>query len=132
MKAEVSAQAKTLDCQIQRLQSLVLDSVAQLTSIVEVNSKGETVSHKQAVNIATAAIELVGNASIQMSHYKRTRIITSMNKTLLPLVEDDKNFKDAAPVWNETYTSQHNTYQVLRTQQPSLSLSLLRTEQTGN
>jgi len=64
---------------------------------VEANSKGETVSHKQAINTATAAIELVGNASTQMSHYRRTRIITSINKTLLPLVEDGKNFKDAAP-----------------------------------
>ena len=70
MKAEVPAQAKTLYCQIQRLQSLVLDAVAPLTSIVEANSKGETVSHKQAVNAATAAIELVGNTSIQMSHYE--------------------------------------------------------------
>jgi len=45
----------------------------------------------------TAAIELVGNASTQISHYRRTTIITSTNKTLLPLVEDDKNFKGAAP-----------------------------------
>lgn len=97
MKAEISPQAKAFDGQIQRLQSFVLDAVAPLTSIVEANSKGETISHKQAVNAATAAIELVGNASSQMSHYRRTRIITGLNKTLLPLLDDDKNFKQAAP-----------------------------------
>ena len=97
MRPEISSQAKTFDCQIQRLQSFVLDAVAPLTSIVEANAKGETVSHKQAVNTATAAIELVGNASTQMSHFRRTRIITGMNKTLLPLLDEDKNFKEAAP-----------------------------------
>jgi len=97
MRSEISQQAKSFDSQMQRLQSFVLDAVAPLTAIVETNAKGESISHKQAINAATAAIELVGNASAQMSHYRRTRIITGMNKTLLPLVEDDKQFTEAAP-----------------------------------
>jgi len=96
-RSEAPPQAKTLDSQLQRLQFFVLDAVAPLTSIVEANAKGEKVDHRQAVNAAKSAIELVGNASAQISHYRRTRLVASLNKTLLPLVDDDKNFQGAAP-----------------------------------
>ena len=97
VRSEISQQAKSFDSQMQRLQSFVLDSVAPLMAIMETYAKGETVSHKQAVTAATAAIELVVNTSAQLSHYRRTRIITGMSKTLLPLVEDDKHFTEAVP-----------------------------------
>ena len=97
MRSEISTQAKAFDSQLARIQSFVLDAIAPLTSIVEANAKGEKVDHKQAVNAATAALELVGNASAQISHYRRSKIVTSLNKTLLLLVEEDKNFEEAPP-----------------------------------
>jgi len=58
--------------------------------------KGDKITHKQAVNAAKAAIELVGNASARIIHCRRTKIISQMNKALLPLTEDE-NFVDASP-----------------------------------
>ena len=59
--------------------------------------KGDKITHKQAVNAAKAAIELVGNASARIIHCRKTKIISQMNKALLPLTEEDENFVDAAP-----------------------------------
>ena len=39
----------------------------------------------------------MGNTSAQMSHFRRTKIVSSLNKTLLPLLEEGKNFKGAPP-----------------------------------
>jgi len=97
MKPEVSQNAKTADKELGTIQSAVLDAMVPLTSIVEADAKGDNVTHKQAVNVAKAAIELVGNARTRINHYRRTKIISQMNKALLPLTEEDKNFADAAP-----------------------------------
>ena len=94
MRAELSPQTKALDAQLAGLQSFVL---APLTTIVEANSRGKEVTHIQAVNAATAAMELVGNASAHISHYRRTKIVSTLNRTLLPLLDEDKNFEGAAP-----------------------------------
>jgi len=71
--------------------------MAPLTSIVEADTKGDDVTHEQAVNAAKAAIELVGNANASINHLRRTKIISQMNKALLPLIEEDENFVDATP-----------------------------------
>ena len=78
-------------------QSAVLDAMVPLTSIVEADAKGDNVTHKQAVNAARTAIELVGNSNARINHLRRTKIISQMNKALLPLSEEDQNFVDAAP-----------------------------------
>jgi len=82
---------KAFDCQIQRLQSFVLDAIACLLPLWKPMQRvGQSATNS--VNSATAAIKLVGNASSQISHYRRTRIIIK-----LPLVDDDKFFKEATP-----------------------------------
>ena len=58
--------------------------MAPLTSIVEADAKGDNVIHKQAVNAAKVATELVGNANARINYLKRTK-------------EEDQNFVDAAP-----------------------------------
>lgn len=70
--------SKALDNQLQMLQSFVLDAVAPLTSIVEASARGQRVDHRQVVNAATTAIKLVGYASVQISHYRRTRLVASI------------------------------------------------------
>ena len=75
--------------------------MASLTSIVETDAKGDNVTHKQAVNAAKAAIELIGNANARINYVpvrvRRAKIISQMNKALLPLTEEDQNFVDTAP-----------------------------------
>ena len=85
LKPEVSQNVKVADKELGPIQSAVLDAMAPLTSIVEADAKGDNVTHKQAVNAAKAAIELVGNANARINHLRRTKIISQMNKALLPL-----------------------------------------------
>ena len=46
-----------------------------------------------------AAVELIGNANARISHRRRARerIVTCINKALLPLARDDEHFAEAAP-----------------------------------
>jgi len=97
MKPEVSPRAKASDKELGVIQTAILDSMAPLTAIVEADTKGENITHKQAVNAAKAPIELVGNANAKVYHLRRTKIVTQMNKALLPLTEDDDNFTEAPP-----------------------------------
>ena len=97
LKLGVSQNVKAADKELGSIQSAVLDAMARLTSIVEADAKGDNVTHKQAVNAAKAAIELVGNANSRINYLRRTKIISQMNKALLPLTEEDQNFVDAAP-----------------------------------
>ena len=97
MKLEVSQNGKATDKEPGVIQTAILDSMAPLTAIVEADTKGDNVTHKQAVNAAKAAIQLVDNANAKFNHLRRTKIISQMNKALLPLIENDENFTDAAP-----------------------------------
>jgi len=63
-------------------------------TILEVDAKGDKI---EAIDAAKAAIELVGNANTKINYLRRTKIISQMNKALLCLIEDDKNFVNAAP-----------------------------------
>ena len=95
IKNEVSKPAKIADNELAGNQSLVLDSLAPLASILEADARGDEISNKQAVDTATAALTLIGNSSAQISHLRRSKLVSNMNKALLPLVEDDSNFVDA-------------------------------------
>ena len=97
IKLEVSQPIKTLDKEWARIQTFVLDALAPLTSLLETNSKGETITHDQALEAAVTAVQLLGNASAQITHGQRTKVLTHLNKSLLPLLEEDDNFKDVAP-----------------------------------
>ena len=97
IKPEVSQNGKATDKELGVIQTAILDSMAPLTAIVEADAKCDNVTHKQAVNAAKAAIQLVGNANAKFNHLRRTKIISQMNKALLPLTEDDENFIGAAP-----------------------------------
>ena len=92
LKLEVSQNVIAADKELGSIQSAVLDAMAPLTSIVEADAKGDNITHKQAVNAAKAAIEMVGNANARINYLRRTKIISQMNKALLPLTEEDQNF----------------------------------------
>ena len=97
IKLEVSQPVKTSDKEWARIQTFVLDALAPLTSLLETDSKGETITHDQALEAAVTAVQLLGNASAQITHGRRTKVLTHLNKSLLPLLEEDDNFKDVAP-----------------------------------
>ena len=92
LKPEAFQNVKAADKELGSTQSIV-----SLTSIVEADTKGDNVTHKQAVNAAMAAIELVGYANARINYLRRIKIIFQMNKALLLLTEEDQNFVDAAP-----------------------------------
>ena len=57
----------------------------------------ETVSHEDNLAAVKAALQLIGNASSKVSLLRRERITGQINKSLLPLANDESNFLEAAP-----------------------------------
>ena len=97
MKPEASTAAKALDKQLAKVQTLLLDTLAPLTSVVESHNKGEAFDQKETLLAVKTTIQLVGNVNAHLSHLRRERIISDVNKSLLPVVGDDSNFEEAAP-----------------------------------
>ena len=98
MKSETSTSTKTSDKQLARVQTLLLDSLAPLTSLLETHHKGDTLDPKEVVQAVKSGIILIGNANAHLLHLRRERIVSDFNRALLPVVGDDTNFKEAAPL----------------------------------
>ena len=111
MRTEISSSTKTSDKELAKIQKFVLDSLAPLTALLENAEKMNPIHIHDA---AASAVELVGNASAQLSQLRREKIITGMNKTLLPLSKEDANFVEAPPnlfgseftKWSKEYMEQ--------------------------
>jgi len=88
LKLGVSQITQASDTELKFIQTALLDSMAPITTT---GTKGETITHKEAIYAAMAAIALVGNANAKISHLRSTKIITQMNKVLLPLTDDNDN-----------------------------------------
>ena len=56
------------------MQTLLLDALAPLTSILEGDNKGETLDHGEVINATKVAVELLGNASAHVTHAWRTKV----------------------------------------------------------
>ena len=97
VKAQISKAVKDGDRPLARLQTLVLDSVGPLTTILEEAAKG-TLSSKVAADAATAALKLLGNASANISQERRHRVTADLNRDLKDLIEETEHFKNAAPL----------------------------------
>lgn len=90
--------AKTSDRELARLQTFVLDSMAPLSALMELLSHDtDWVSIEDVRNATLTATELIGNASAQISHLRREKLMQSINKNLLPLVKEDGAFLEAPP-----------------------------------
>ena len=90
---EIQPATKAADKELAVIQSHVLDALAPLSAILETKDDVP----EETMKAATDAIKLLGNASARISHLRRTKVITQVNKTLLPLVEDDSNFVEVSP-----------------------------------
>ena len=98
IKSLASQSAKSTDRELARLQTFVLDSMAPLSSLMEMISHGADKVSIEDIKIATStATELIGNTSAQISRLRREKLIQSINKNLLPLVKEDGDFLEAPP-----------------------------------
>ena len=64
---------------------------------LQLDPQGHEVTHSQAINASKAAIELIGNGYAKISQLQWTKVISQLNRSLLPLVEEDSNFDGVAP-----------------------------------
>ena len=96
LKPEVPTSVKSLDRELAKVQSFVLDTLAPLSALLETTKK-EEVTIEEVTDAATCAIQLLGNVNARISRLHREKITSSLNKTLVPLSLDDSNFIGAAP-----------------------------------
>ena len=96
-KQLLSKEQKQSDGALAKLQTLVLDAVAPLVHLVEEAGRG-SLSGEQAAEIAKSALTLLGNASASISKERRRRVITSLNKKVHPLADEEDIFEEAPPL----------------------------------
>ena len=95
LKSEISQQAKTGDKDLAKIQTFVLDPLAPLTHLIELDAQGHEISHSQAINAAKAAIQVIGNSSAKIRP-PSDKGYFSIKKPLLPPTEEDSNFEGVA------------------------------------
>ena len=84
MKPEASSTTKATDKQLAKVQTLLLDSLAPLSMLLEPHHRGDESDPKDVVKAVKAAVELIGNANAHMSNLRRVKVIGDINKALLP------------------------------------------------
>ena len=89
---------KSTDRELARIQTFVLDSLAPLTSILECDNQGGSLSHEEVIIAVKTTVQLIGNSNAQLSRLRREKVTCIINKGLLPLVKEEDNFKEAAPL----------------------------------
>ena len=98
IKSLVPQSTKTTDKELSRLQTFVLDSMAPLATLMEqVSHHSDEVSIEDVKAATSTATELIGNASAHISRLRREKLVSSINKSLLPLVQEDGAFLEVAP-----------------------------------
>ena len=90
LKTEIPQTAKFLDSNLARVQMLYMDALAHLTAL----SESEELSFENVRRVTTTAMALIGNANSHLSRLRREKLVNSFNKSLLPLVKEDKGFTE--------------------------------------
>ena len=98
LKSEISQGTKAGDKDLARIQTFVLDALAPLTAILEGanNSQGD-LERKHTLDAVTSAVALIGNANAKISHLRREKVTSDLNKALLPIIQEDEKFTKAPP-----------------------------------
>ena len=86
--------AKSVDKELARIQTFVLDSLAPVTSMLE---NAEELSVEDIKEASSATLSLIGNANARISRLRREKLVSSINKNLVPLVKEDSDFQDVPP-----------------------------------
>lgn len=92
MKSETSSGVKAADKELAKIQTFMLDALAPLTSLLEEEKQPE-----QVAEAVKAAVKLIGNANASMSHLRRVKVTKHINEALMPIVQEEGNFKEAPP-----------------------------------
>ena len=93
LKTEIPQTAKSLDSDLARVQTLYMDALAPLTTL----SESEELSFEDVRRATTTAMALIDNANSSLSRLRREKLVNSFNKSLLPLVKEDKDFAETTP-----------------------------------
>ena len=91
IRGEVSSSVKTGDKELAKIQTYLLDAVAPLTSVLECAKEDTSAA-------VSAALQLLGNANAKLSNLRREKVVNDLNKSLLPLINADEDFTEAAPL----------------------------------
>ena len=79
------------------MQTLLLDALFLLTSVLESDARGEMLDKVKVVNATKVAIELLHNANAHITYARRVKITLDLNKTLLHQLDEESDFQGAAP-----------------------------------
>ena len=96
IKAQASKACKDGDKLFARLQTLLLDVVGPLTSLLEQGQKG-CLTPKAAADAATQALRFLGNANANISCKRRKHVADCLNRDLHPPLEEEDRFREVAP-----------------------------------
>lgn len=94
----VKADFKSQDSEPSRLQAFMLDPVAPLLHLLHNIDENPDYTVDEIRRDTTEAIQLLGKASSQVSKIQRKRILKAVNPDIQDLVNEEKNFKEAAPL----------------------------------
>ena len=75
VKTELSSATKSDDKELAKIQTFMLDALAPLTSILEVDS--ERASYNEVIDATKAAVALIGNANAKIFHLRRQKSFLS-------------------------------------------------------
>ena len=71
IKAEVPHQVKSADKDLAKIQTFVLDALAPLVSILDLNSWDHSPAYQDTIDAISTAMELIGNASARISRLRQ-------------------------------------------------------------
>ena len=94
MRSETHQTVRSLDNDLSGIQAFILDAMAPLTSLLD---NADYLDPEDIRKASITAVSLIGNASSHLSHLRREKVVTSVNKALLPLVKEDDHFAGASP-----------------------------------
>ena len=97
LKAEASASTKSLDKDLAKIQTFVLDAAGPLTHALEEAQSDDGLTTDVALEAIKAALMLLGNSNARISRLRRQKVLTEFNKSLQPLADKDEEFTNAAP-----------------------------------
>jgi len=84
MATHYSKRTKTNDWTLSRIQALTLDTLAPLTSILELfNLDAEEIQSEVVAKAVESAVVLLGNTSSHISNLQRTKLLEEYNKDLV-------------------------------------------------
>ena len=113
LASECAKPTKTMDRSLSRVQNFVLDAVAPLSSLLDaLNADEVDISVDQMAGAVETALTLLGNASVQLSNLRRTKVLEEYDKNLLALVDGkETEFAAEAPMlFGESFPKKATDY----------------------